>query len=217
MADLNQLKSLERDALKEIANIAAGNAATAVAQLIGAPLTVNVPTVSVIRSQDLPEPLGGPEAVVAGIYFRIFGDAPGKMLLCVAEPSIAPMVEMLMGSPPEPGKPLSDMQQSAIKELGNILCSAYLNAMARFMDMQLLPSTPAMAVDMISSVLSTVLAEAAEEHSQALLIETNFSARERPMTIHLFLIPEEGSLAAMLKALADATGLNPSGPEAPQD
>ena len=210
MRDLNQLKNLERDAFREIANIGAGNAATAVAQLIGTSLQMNVPRVSIIRVEELPEPLGGPEAVVAGIYFRIFGEAPGKMLLCVPEASLAPVLELMLGKAPAKGQAFSDIEQSALKELGNILCSAYLNALARFLDMQLLPSVPALAVDMISSILSTVLAESAEAHPQALLIETRFSTAGRPITIHIFMIPEEGALNTMLSALAAATGLDPS-------
>ena len=208
MRDLNELKSLERDALREIANIGAGNAATVVSQLIGTTITVNVPKVSIIRVQDIPDPLGGPETVVGGIYFKIFGDAPGKMLLCLPKESIHPVIELMLG----PGfgdapVALTDIQQSALKELGNILCSAYLNALARFMDMQLLPSVPALAVDMVSSIISAVLSESAEAQAQALLIETQFTTPGRPIAIHLFLIPEEGSLNAMLKALADLSGV----------
>jgi chemotaxis protein CheC len=208
MRDLNSLKNLEKDALREIANVGAGNAATAVSQLIGVPITVNVPKVSIIRVQDLPDPLGGPETIVAGIYMKLYGDAPGKMLLCLSQDSIHPIVELMLGpSFGDAPVTLTDIQQSALKELGNILCSAYLNALARFMDMQLLPSVPALAVDMVSSVLSAVLAESAELHPQALLIETQFSTPGYPIKIHLFLIPEEGSLTAMLKALADLSGV----------
>lgn len=208
MRDLNSLLNLEKDALREIANIGAGNAATAVSQLIGTPITVNVPKVSIIRVQDLPDPLGGMETIVAGIYFKLLGDAPGKMLLCLKKDSILPVIELMLGGAPEEAPvALTDIQQSALKELGNILCSAYLNALARFMDMQLLPSVPALAVDMVSSILSTVLAESAELHPQALLIETQFRCIERPIVIHLFLIPDEGSMTAMLKALAEQTGV----------
>jgi chemotaxis protein CheC len=212
MRNLESLRGLEKDALREVANVGAGNAATAVSQLIGAPMTVNVPQVSIIRVEQIPAPLGGPETVVAGIYLKLFGDAPGKMLLCLTRDSIHPVIELMLGAPPKPGAgELSDIEQSALKELGNILCSAYLNALARFMDMQLLPSVPALAVDMVSSILSTVLAESAESHPQALLIETQFSTPGRPIAIHLFLIPEEGSLTAMLKALADISGVKLDG------
>ena len=209
MRDLNKLVSLEKDALREIANVGAGNAATAVSQLIGTTIKVDVPKVSIIRVQDLPLPLGGPETVVAGIYFKLFGDAPGKMLLCLNQDSIGPVLELMLGEKPAQSHAvLSDIQASALKELGNILCSTYLNALARFMDMQLLPSVPAFAMDMVSSLLSTVLAESAELHPQALLIETQFSTVGRPITIHLFLIPEAGSLNTMLQALAEQSGIS---------
>ncbi len=209
MSDLNRLKDLELDALKEIANIGAAHSATAVSQLIGARVDINVPSVSVIRAQDLPDPLGGPEKVVAGIYFRIFGDAPGKLLICLPEESVAPLVGMMMGQEPAAGQALDDMQQSALKEMGNILCSSYLNALARFLEMQLLPSVPALAIDMVSSLLSTVLAEVAEQQPQALLVETQMSSPGRPLKMHLFLLPDEGALAAMLRALGDRTGIRP--------
>lgn len=200
------LKPLELDALKEVGNIGAGHAATALSQMLGVSVSITVPQVSVIRMQDIPRPLGGPEAVVAATYFRVFGQAPGRMLIFMTREVLPEVLKLLLGKPPRPEQPLLPEEESAIKELGNILCSAYLNALAGLMDMQLLPSVPALAYDMVDSVLTTVLAENAETQDKALLIETRFVEATRPITLYLFLIPESGALAPMLASLAKASG-----------
>jgi chemotaxis protein CheC len=209
MADDMKLSSLELDALREVGNIGAGHAATALSQMLGTTIRIDVPKVSVIRMEQLPDPLGGPEAVVAATYFRVFGDAPGRMVIFLGRASIGPVLQMLTGAGHGSEAPLDAAEQSAVKELGNILCSAYLNAMAHLMGMQLLPSVPALAFDMVHSVLSTVMAETAERQSQALLIENHFKEASRPVALYLFFIPDSGALSQMLEALAKQTGADP--------
>ncbi len=204
--ELGPLKPLEMDALKEVGNIGAGHAATALSQMLGVTVRITVPEASIIRVQDIPRPLGGPEAVVAATYFRIFGQAPGRMLIFTTREVLPEVLLLLLGKRPRPDMPLLPEEESAIREMGNILCSAYLNALADLMGMQLLPSVPALAYDMVGSVLATVLAESAESQDKALLIETRFVEATRPITMYLFLIPESGALEPMLKSLENISG-----------
>lgn len=204
------LDQLELDALREVGNIGAGRAATALSQMLARPVRIDVPKASIVRLQDLPEPLGGPQKVVAATYFRVYGEAPGRLLIMIGEESLPHLLTLLMGQAPTPGQPLDATAQSAVKELGNILCSAYLNALADFMGFPLLPSVPALAIDMVSAVLESVASDAAESGSQALLIENRFMESSQTVPLFLFLLPEPGALQAMLDGLARATGTDPS-------
>jgi chemotaxis protein CheC len=204
-----KLDHLELDALREVGNVGAGRAATALSQMLGRPVCIDVPKASIVRLEDLPEPLGGPEKVVAATYFRVYGDAPGRLLVLIGDESLPHLLTLLMGQAPAAGQPLDVTTQSAVKELGNILCSAYLNALADFMGFPLLPSVPALAIDMVSAVLQTVASDAAETGSQALLIENRFRESSQAVPLFLFFLPEPGALQAMLAGLARATGTDP--------
>ena len=127
------LQPLELDALREVGNMGAGRAATALSQMLGRTVTMDVPAASVLPLEQLSAPLGGPEALVAATYFRVHGDAPGRLLVVLGEASLGPVVGALLGLPSGQAPALDATAQSAIKELGNILCSAYLNALADFL------------------------------------------------------------------------------------
>lgn len=210
MKDLNQLKPLEMDALGEMGNIGAGNAATALSQMLNSTIGLGVPRVSVIPVKDIPQPLGGPETIVAGVYLRLFGDAPGRMLICMPQETVFPLLKMMFASIHQNIQDLGEQEQSALKEMGNIVGCAYLNAMASFLGLQLVPSVPALAVDMVDSVISTVMSEMAEIHAQALLIETEFSGLGNQLRLHLFYIPEQGSVDSILESFKQTTGVDPS-------
>jgi chemotaxis protein CheC len=201
-----ELNALELDALREVGNMGAGRAATALSQMLGQTISISVPKASIIRMEDLPDPLGGPDALVAATYFRVYGDAPGRLLIFLTEGTLPHILTLLTGKPPKGGTTLSDEEQSALKELGNILCSQYLNALADLMKIQLLPSVPALAFDMVRSVLQSVMADVAEHSTQALLIENQFVETGRPVALYLFYLPEAGSLEGMLSLLSKVTG-----------
>ncbi len=203
------LEQLELDALREVGNIGAGRAATALSQMLSRPIRIDVPKASVVRLEQLPEPLGGPQQVVAATYFRVYGEAPGRLLIMLSEGSLSHVLTLLMGKPPAAGQPLDETAQSAVKELGNILCSAYLNALSDLMGFPLLPSVPSLAIDMVSSIMQSVAADAAETGAQALLIENRFMESSQAVPLFLFFLPEPGALEAMLDGLARATGTDP--------
>ena len=209
MENLNRLKELELDALGEMGNIGAGNAATALSQMIGSTVQLSVPRVSIIPVEEIPRPMGGPETMVAGIYLQLFGDAPGRMLICLPQETVFPLLNMMFKDIQGNIQELGDQEQSALKEMGNIVGCAYLNAMATFLGVQLVPSVPALAVDMVDSVVSAVMAEMAQINPQALLIEAEFSGLDGQLTMHMFYIPEQGSLDAVLDAMKKNTGTDP--------
>ncbi len=201
-----KLNALELDALREVGNMGAGRAATALSQMLGQPVRITVPKASVIRLEDLPDPLGGPDALVVATYFHVHGDAPGRLLIFMTQEALPHILSLLTGKAPRAGAPLSSEEESALKELGNILCSQYLNALADLMHVQLLPSVPALAFDMVRSVMQSVMADAAEDGAQALMIENQFLEAQRPVALYLFYLPKAGSLEGMLSLLAKATG-----------
>lgn len=198
-----RLDALQLDALREIGNVGAGNAATALSQLINQRINMSVPKVSIAPISDVPDLVGGPETLVAGVFLRVFGEAPSSILFLMPRDSAYALVDMLMQRTDREDYVLTEMDESALKEIGNILAGAYLNALAYFTQITLLPSIPALAIDMAGAILSLILIQLGQVGDYALVIETEFSADTENDDVrgHFFLIPDPGSLSIILEAI----------------
>jgi chemotaxis protein CheC len=192
---------MQLDALKEIGNVGAGNAATALSQIINRKIDMTVPKVAILPLGDVPDVVGGPEVTVAGVYLRVFGPAPGSILFLMPQASAFYLVDTLMGRKAESTHALDEMDASALLEIGNILAGAYLNALSYFTKFTLLPSIPALAMDMAGAILSIILIQLGQMGDHALVIETEFTTENDGVKGHFFLIPDPGSLGTILQAI----------------
>ena len=195
------LSHTQLDALKEIGNVGAGNAATALSQIINRRIDMNVPSVSIMPLVDVPDIMGGADNMVAGVYLRVFGQAPGSILFVMPINSAFDLVNILMGHEKSDDYTFTAMDESALLEIGNILASAYLNSLSYFTKLTLLPSIPALAMDMAAALLSVVLVQLGQMGDHALVIKTVFKTDDDGINGHFFLIPDPGSLSSVLVAI----------------
>ena len=191
---------IQLDLLREVSNIGSGHAATALSQLLNRRILLNVPRVQVLPIAQVPDVVGGPVTPVAGLYFRIFGQASGGILILLPQDSALSLVRDVMKQEIAVGPSLRDIEASALKEVGNILAGSYLNAIAQMLGLVLLPSVPGLALDMAGAVLDTLLIELSSQGDTALLIETEFLS-ENTITGHFFLLPDPESLNLILTIL----------------
>lgn len=196
-----KLSAMQLDALREIGNVGAGNSATALSQIIQRKIDMTVPQVAIMPLADVPDVVGGPDAMVAGVYLRVFGPAPGSILFLLPRESAFALVDMLMGRECGHTQNLNSMDESALMEIGNILAGAYLNALSFFTNLTLLPSIPALAMDMAGAILSVILSQLGQLGDHALVIETEFTTEVEGVKGHFFLIPDPGSLSIILSAI----------------
>lgn len=197
-----KLSALQLDALREIGNVGAGNAATALSQVINRKIDMSVPKVSILPLGDVPDVVGGPDVMVAGVFLRVFGPAPGSILFLLPRDSAFYLVDMVMGrGDGSTTTTLNSMDESALMEIGNILAGAYLNALSHFTNLTMLQSIPALAVDMAGAILSIILAQLGQLGDYALVIETEFTTEKEGVSGHFFLIPDPGSLQTILTAI----------------
>ena len=199
--DIMQLTPTQMDALREIGNVGAGNSATALSQIINHRIDMNVPEVSIVPLGEVPDLVGGPEAVVVGVFLRVYGQAPGNILFLLPVESAFYLVDMLMGKKKGETQTLDYLDESALMEIGNILAGAYLNALFNLTKLSLLPSIPALAMDMAGAILNVVLIQLGQMGDHALVIETEFSTDEEGIKGHFFLVPDPGSLDTILSAV----------------
>ncbi len=198
---LKNLDHTQLDILKEIGNIGAGHAATALSQLIFEKIEMTVPDVSIMPLGEVSNMSGGAEKEVVGIYMRVLGDAPGKIIFLFSIPEACTLVDMILKHPAGTTKKFGEFEQSALKEVGNIMTGAYLYALTNLTGLHQLSSVPSFACDMVGAIVNTALADLGVIGDYALLIETQFSLTGRNINGHFFLVPDPGALEIILGAL----------------
>jgi chemotaxis protein CheC len=202
MEELLSLKDLQLDAVREVANIGAGHAATALSQMVGETIMITVPTINIARLEDVPVQMSDPDEPVAAVLMHMLGDLTGRTLLVFPRRTAVRLASRLLNQT-QNDQALSEMGQSAIKEAGNILSSAYMNALSDFMGMLLLPSPPSLAVDMSEAVLTTAYLQFGTDRDYVVCVESEFVMDETNERLRGFflLLPDAPSLAAILKAV----------------
>ena len=203
MDDVRDLKDLQLDALKEVANIGAGHAATALSQLTERRIMISVPQINISRLEDVPESLGDPQAVVAAVLMHVLGDLTGRTLLLLPEENARLLCDLLLKRAPGSTTTFGDLEQSSLKEAGNILGGAYLNALSDFMGMMLLPSVPSLVVDLSAAILTTTYLNFGQDKDFVFCVETDFHFSEagRVLQGNFLLLPDLASLKAIFDAI----------------
>lgn len=201
MSDFHNFAELQMDVLKEVGNIGAGNAATALSKLLNKPVDMGVPKVNLLPFEAITESLGGSEEVVLAIFLRVVGDVPGNLFFILSIESAKGLLQKLMGLEVEKQEKFSELELSALQEIGNILAGSYLSSLADFTQLHMSPTVPALAIDMSGAILSYGLIQFGEMGDHALLIDTTFLEGVDEVEGHFFLIPDPQSLPKLFKAL----------------
>jgi chemotaxis protein CheC len=203
MDDITQLKDLQLDALREVANIGAGHAATALSQMIGGRIMISVPQITMTPLEEIPRQLSDPEEPIAAVLMHMLGDLTGRTLLIFPRPTAKRLAELMLRRPLQSGDDLNELEQSAVKECGNILSAAYMNALSEFMGMMLLPSPPSLAVDMWAAVITTAYLQFTQEPNFVVCVESEFVMDESTERLRglFLLLPDPASLQAILRAV----------------
>jgi chemotaxis protein CheC len=204
MDDLRSLKPNQLDALREVANIGAGHAATALSQMTGGTIMISVPTINVAALEDVPPQISGPEEPVAAVLMNMMGDLTGRTLLVFPKQTAKRLAELMLRRPlGSPDGELTELEQSAIKECGNILSGAYMNALSDFMGLMLLNSPPSLAIDMSDAVLTTAYLQFGSDRDYVFCVESEFYMKDVDEHLRGFflLLPDMASLQAILKAV----------------
>lgn len=197
--NLEEMSNEYFDVLKELGNIGAGNATTALAQLMQTKVDMSVPRVQLLEFKELGEAMGGDELVMAGIYLAIEGDINGSIMFLLEKNAAKHLVSKLIGMESE-GEDFTEMEFSALKEVGNIITGAYLNSLSSITNLVVQPSVPDLTVDMAGAIISVPAIEFAALGDRMLMIQTQFFD-EMVLDGFFILIPDLDSYGKMLEAL----------------
>ncbi|WML49262.1 chemotaxis protein CheC [Neobacillus sp. PS3-34] len=207
MGFINQFSSIHLDLLKEIGNIGAGNAATALSKLLNKKIEMNVPNVQIVSFDEMVEMAGGSENTAASVFLRIEGEAPGNMFFILPLSQAENFIQQMIGKEEFSfsNLPYNEIALSALQELGNILIGSYLSALSDFTNLSLYPSVPALSIDMVGAIISSGLMEHSQVSDFAIVIDTAFKEDivEAAGTVrgHFFMLPDPDSFRTIFKSL----------------
>jgi chemotaxis protein CheC len=197
----DELNNLQMDVLKEIGNIGAGNAVTALAKMIDKRVDMAVPKARILGFDKVTQILGGEEMLVVGILLNVTGDLTGYMMFILDINAARQLINILLGNNEKTNLDFDELELSALKEIGNILTSSYLSAMSGLTNLRIMPSVPELAIDMAGAILSVPAIEFGKVGDSVLYIETEFSEGITKVFGDFLLIPDIDSYEVLLKAL----------------
>ena len=197
---LERVSETYMDVLKELGNIGAGNAMTALSQMLGCKVDMRVPQIKLLEFKDVGALMGGEEQIMVGVFLGVEGDISGSMMFLVEKSSAKHLInKIMMGMAPE-GDDFSEMELSAMKEVGNIITGAYLNSLSVMTNLKIYPTPPELAVDMAGAILSVPAIQFGTVGDNILLIQSQFFD-EVEIDGYFILIPDLDSYAKILGSL----------------
>ena len=194
------LSAVQADAIQELGNIGAAHAATTLSQMLGSTIEMSVPAIKVVDIAQLGEYMG--EESAAMVAFELQGDIPhgGYILFYITRESAVRMTNTMLGQT-EINRPLSEMDESALLEVGNIMVSAFLDATAELLGYVMLPSPPSLTIDMAHAAMQSLIAQMQEETNEVLLFSTELVCEEYKVDSDIIMMPERSTLIRMIELL----------------
>lgn len=175
------------------------NALYGLSQMVGHEINVTSLELEQLPAKDAASLMGGPETIVVGIYLAIQGDATGHLML-IHDPKMAfALVDIQLGLPPGSTQKLEEMERSVLGEMGNITGSFFLNAIADATNLVLMPSPPAVIVDMVGAVMDIPLTFIMQKQDDVIVAKTTFSTANRQISGTFMILPTMDFLNAILK------------------
>jgi chemotaxis protein CheC len=164
---------------------------------------VDIPEIKIVRLEDVGEILGSPDEIVSAVMMQLLGDVTGRTVQIFPWRTAVRLTSQLLSkeSGPEP-EDFGELEQSALKEVGNILVGAYINALSEFMGLMLIISPPAIAIDTAQAVLTTSYLNFGEHHDYVFAVTTRLGMdANTELGAHFLLLPDDASLKVILRAL----------------
>ena len=200
---MRALSPARLDALKEVANIGAGHAATALSLMTGARIMIEVPTVNVGQLAELMPDIAAADAELVSVMMDMHGSLNGQTLLALPLATAHRLADLLLRRERRKSEREFDvLEESALKEAGNILGGAYMTALSDFLEMQLMPSPPRLKIVTASQILEDCISPSTADFAVC-CVETEFSFEEIGERFRGFflLLPDPDSFSAIFRAV----------------
>jgi chemotaxis protein CheC len=200
-----ELDPIQIDALAEFGNIGAAHAATSLSQMLASPIEMTVPEVQAVDIAEMHNYIGS--EISAMVVFQIQGEVAdgGYIVVSMPRETVIQLTNLMLGTT-DPDREINEMDQSAAIEIGNIMISAFLDATAELLGIVMLPSPPALAIDMAHAAFESIVAQLAYDVNDVLIFNTELTSEAPPVYGSIYMLPNADlmqQLFLMLKRLME--------------
>ena len=196
----DELNEMQIDMLREIGNIGAGNAATALATILDEKVDMSVPSVRITGFDEAVENLGGAESLTVAVLVNFGGDANGMIMFLLNVEDAKSIMDILVGED-DGEEGLSEIKISGIKEIGNILASSYVNAISALTGLTIEVSVPYVAIDMVGALMIVPIIEFGAIGDKLMFIEENFEGETNDLKSNMIMFAEINTLKTIMQKL----------------
>ncbi len=197
-----KLSAVQSDAIQELGNIGAAHAATTLSQMLSSTVSMSVPAIKTIDLSELGNYLG--EESAAMVVFELQGEIQhgGYIIFYITKESAIRLTNTMLGMT-DMDRDFTEMDQSALLEVGNIMVSAFLDATAELLGFIMLPSPPALSIDMAHAAMESLIAQLGEEVDEVILFSTELICEEHKIDSDIIMLPEISTLKRITELLED--------------
>ena len=206
MKNYEELNGMELDTIREIGSIGTGNAATALSSMLGCEVRIDMPEVRIMGYNEAIDWIGGPEVITAGVLVHMSGELNGIMLSVQQIEFVNLVLQRMVGRTVTDYTELTDLDRSALVEVGNIMISTFINALSSLAEITTHLTVPAFAVDMQGAILTVPMAEFGGQSDYIMTIGADFICHGQKVPCRLLLSPDIRSLNFLLKKLGVLDG-----------
>lgn len=165
-------------AFSRLAESVGSTASEVISQLVHHTVTIETADSALLSPSDIGTTFGKADALVTVVVLRVSDGLSGYVLLVFSQPDGEKLAEHLVQSLHRPeNSSTTGLQDSAIKEVGNILCGALLTKVSKDAKIQLVQSIPSLATDMLQAILDGLAIDIARHASQALAFSFRFTVQ----------------------------------------
>lgn len=157
--------------------------------MVGRQIVVNDLSLKKMMVKEVPDLFGGPEALMVGVYLQANGYGEGHMLVGYSPETAFKLISALLGESPQSIENLSEMEQSVLGEIGNIMGSFFLGVLADNLGTRLLPSPPAVMMDMAGAILDIPLANMLKHGEDTFIMAATFSTPDGQIDGKFLVVP----------------------------
>ncbi|MDR1438688.1 MAG: chemotaxis protein CheC [Clostridiales bacterium] len=206
--NIDNMSEMQLDVLREIGNIGSSSSATALSKIVDKRITLSLPQVKILKFDEITKIMGGEETLVVGIMQPMHGDLTGNIMFLLRLNEAHDLAQILIhrmlnmdNARTLPPEQFDEMEFSALREVGNIMISSYLNAISSMTGLRIVTEVPELALDMAGAILSVLTIEFGKIGDRVLYIDSEFSQDNIKVGGGFFLVPDVASYNTLLMAL----------------
>jgi len=204
MTEIKTLTDFQKDALKEVGNIGIGHATTSLSQMVNKRVWISLPDLKLIPLIKVPD-LVKNEAPVIGIILELTGDTKGFLLLLLSKKSAKYLINLVLGTVSET-ETFDEMEQSVLKEVGNIMSGTYITSLSNFLGISIGLSPPLNIYDMADAIINQVVCMMSRDVEDVLFINTEFTINTEKIEGKILIFTDSASLSKILDAINRISG-----------